>query len=672
MSGPILKPSGYLRLAAIKSINQSTMTAKIVFRNSISGTDDGQPTLAQLPMSYLSAGGGFIGGWIGEGTPVVVGQSEGGGHYFIVAFLARDPASQTTIKSSKLQIPNFIKGQLSIRANPNGGIDLNDSGITIGDPKNQMVFDVSRSLMLNSFDSSYSFTQGSRQIDGTIKRDKKPKRNFASSLRLTEPSYDDGLKVIGMDPIALTRTSSSGSATRNPARVEKRELYYEYEQDADTKSNDVELKNYGSNASPVNQYIISRRSGRADTLSLSLVSPNYLIETIRGTVVDLYGNILDINRSIIPIGKDTLSVSNIRSTTSESDTFKNIYEEIKRQERKSVAFHFELNARKETTGSGPPDVTDRSNYARSRSRFSLDIDKEGQIKLNVPASSETGNIPLLTRYENYSTVFPNSKTNDPDDLVFNDDYKDILVESFLNNAPIALQDDLGNIVGPIDRFSTSDLPLYIKHGTVYHDISKTCDSFQTGSNYIPVEYVTTTNIASGRVPLLTNIVSPTIITTGPNANAGGRSGSLNFDGSLEINIGANTVDRQSLWVDTQGGILANIGRDLNNGVSLGANLDGDLLIQVGGPTVPAETNRFQGASGFRSGTVDVRVYNENLELTILRIDKEGLTVTTPGRIVFSANQNMMFRSNSTIYFDAENIIANGRSILKDPGKGPIR
>jgi hypothetical protein len=672
MSGPILKPSGYLRLAAIKSINQSTMTAKIVFRNSISGTDDGQPTLAQLPMSYLSSGGGFIGGWIGEGTPVVVGQAEGGGHYFIVAFLARDPASQTTIKSSKLQIPTFIEGQLSIRANSDGGIDLNDNGITIGDPNNQMVFDINNSILLHSFDSSYSFTQGSRNIDGIIKRDKKPKRNVATSLRLTEPSYDKGLQSIGMDPIALTRTSSSGSATRNPARVEKRELYYEYEQDADTKSNDVELKNYGSNASPVNQYIISRRGGRADTLSLSLVSPNYLIETIRGTVVDLYGNILDINRSIIPIGKDTLSVSNIKSTTSESDTFKNIYEEIKRQERKSVAFHFELNARKETTGSGPPDVTDRSNYARARSRFSLDIDKEGQIKLNVPASSETGNIPLLTRYENYSTVFPNSKTNDPDDLVFNDDYKDILVESFLNNAPIALQDDLGNIVGPIDRFSTSDLPLYIKHGTVYHDISKTCDSFQTGSNYTPVEYVTTTNIASGRVPLLTNIVSPTIITTGPNANAGGRSGSLNFDGSLEINIGANTVDRQSLWVDTQGGILANIGRDLNNGVSLGANLDGDLLIQVGGPTVPAETNRFQGASGFRSGTVDVRVYNENLELTILRIDKEGLTVTTPGRIVFSANQNMMFRSNSTIYFDAENIIANGRSILKDPGKGPIR
>src|SRR5665213_848905 len=173
MSGPILKPSGYLRLAAIKSIDQNQMTAKIVFRNSISGTDDGQPTIAQLPMSYLSAGGGFIGGYIGAGTPVIVGQAEGGGHYFIVAFLARDPAAQTTIKSSKIQIPNLVEGQLSIRANSDGGIDLDDDGITIGDPKNQMVFDVNRSISINTFDSSYSFTQGSRQIDGTIKRDKK-------------------------------------------------------------------------------------------------------------------------------------------------------------------------------------------------------------------------------------------------------------------------------------------------------------------------------------------------------------------------------------------------------------------------------------------------------------------------------------------------------------------
>lgn len=679
MNGPIFKPAGFLRIATIVRVDPDLMTAYIVFRDSIIGSDDSLEFPAQLPIAYLSVGGGFIGGLVSPGTPVVVSQAEGTGNYFIVSFLAQDPSSRNVFSSTKINIPELIEGQLTIQANTNGSITLGDDGITLGEPRNALILDTTRKVLLNSFDYAYTITQGSREVLGVIRRDKKPSLNFAASLREEDPAYDDRLKIIGMDPLSDARNSNIGIANRNPARIEKREVVYEFEQFARVRSNDEELEFYRTGKFPDDSNITNRRETRTDVFSLSLVSPNYLIESVKGTVVDIYGNILDINRDIIPIGNKDVSVAKIKSTVNEQSTFKNAYEQIKRLERKSIAYHFELNARKEVSGSGPPDVSNQDDYARLRSRFFFDIDKEGQFKLNVPASSETGNIPLLTRYENFSTVNPNDASKDPNDTVFNEDYRDILIEPFLTNQSVSLVDDTGNTVGPIDRFSSQDSPQYIKHGTVYHDISKTLNTFQAGSDlYTPVEYETTSNLASGRITPFNSIISTTLITSGPKANVGGRSGSMNFDGSVEINIGANTVDRQSMWLDTQGGIIANVGRDLQN-ISLAANMDGQVLLQIGGKTVPSETNRFQGSNtGWIAGVLEVRVSNgvdvngANHEFAILRIDQEGITMTTPNRFIVSANGDMMLRSSGTMTLDAEHMVIQGRNVPKDPGKGDIR
>lgn len=673
MTSPIFKPSGLVRLATITRVDVATMTAYVSFRTDTALGNDGTTQVpAQLPIPYLSAGGGFIGGYPAEGTPVYVSQVEGTSTYAIVSFLARDPVARSTKSSTKLNIPDLVPGEIVIQANTDGSINLNADGIVIGKTDNLFNFDTTRNVILNNFDTYYYLGQASREINGVVLRDKQPAANYPSFLREFDTAYDDTLIMIGMDPIANTRDHNSGTAVRNPARVEKREVVYEYDESANVQSNDIELEFYKTGVLPNDSYIVDRRAGRADALSLSLVAPNYLLESIKGTVVDLYGNVIDLNRNIIPLGKDILSSFNIKSTVNEQNTFKNAYEQIKRQERKSLAYHFEINARKETNGSGPPNVNNTDNYARLRSRFFFDVDKEGQFKLNVPASSETGNIPLNTRYENYSTVSPNPKSNNPNDLVFNSLYKDVLAESFVNNQVIILKDDVNNTVGPIDRFSDKNSPTYIKHGTVYHNISQTCSTLLSGSFYTPVEYVTTTGLASGRVAPISNMISNTIITTGVNANAGGRSGSLNFDGSIEMNIGANTVDRQSLWIDTQGGVVANFGRDLR-GISFAANMDGELLVQVGGSTVPAETERFAGSNtGWLAGVVDVRVYNQYKELSIVRIDNEGVSVTTPGRIVYYAAGDILFRSSSKIELDAETLVLNGRQVVKDSAAGAIR
>jgi len=128
------------------------------------------------------------------------------------------------------------------------------------------------------------------------------------------------------------------------------------------------------------------------------------MEIVKGTAVDTFGNILDLNREALPIGKtEKLSLSDNPDKT-------DAFTRIRAQLRKAIGYHFELNARKGKDGASDsalsdiPDPLKYKNYSRERSRFTFDIDKEGQFKLNVPSSSETGNIPLLTRHENFSTL----------------------------------------------------------------------------------------------------------------------------------------------------------------------------------------------------------------------------------------------------------------------------
>jgi hypothetical protein len=700
MASPIHRPAGFLRVATITRVDPSTMTAYISFRSARAGisgvgTDGSTDTIAQLPISYLAAGGGFIGGLPSPGTPVVVSQAEGASHYFIVAFLARDPAAQVRTSSTQIKIPTLVDGEVTIQANTDGSINLDDDGITIGEPKNSLVLDTTRKISLNTFDYSYFVGQGGIEVHGEVRRDRMPKMKYPSSARLNDVDYDDNLKSIGMDPVSDARNSNIGIAIRNPARIEHHETLFEYEYDADVVSNDQELNFYKTGVFPPSKVTLNRRESRVDALSLSLVAPNYLMESIKGTVVDIFGNIVDINRNIIPIGTDQVaSASKIKSTASESVTFNNAYEQIKRLERKSLSYHFEMNARKETGGPGaPPDVNNNENYARLRSRFYLDIDKEGQIKLNVPASTETGNIGLLTRYENYSTVYPNTSSNDPNDMVFNTTYTDVLIEPFANTQVVNLVDDTGNPAGPINRFSSGSSNTRIMHGTAYHDISLTASTLQAATFYNPYPsaeatpspsgLIATTPLGLGAVqPLAAPIVASQVVVAGANANAGGRSGSLNFDGSLDINIGANTVDRQSLWLDTQGGIVANVGRDLNNGISMAMNLDGQMIIQIGGNTVPAESDtaagpgRFQGSNtGWMAGVLDIRVFTSNTsggsEMTVFRIDNGGIQVTTPGRFYLYSAEAMVIRSPN-LEIDADTLTLNGRQVLKEPGKGPFR
>jgi hypothetical protein len=389
----------------------------------------------------------------------------------------------------------------------------------------------------------------------------------------------------------------------------------------------------------------------------------------------------------LPVGLSADTTLRTNGTIATTDSKKS-YMNIRALERKSIAYHFEISSRKDpkptNQGTALSINDDNYNAKLQRSRFSFDVDKEGQFKLNVPSSSESGNVPLLVRPENYSTFGDTDSGNINQTWAVKSGQpvsQDIFVDSFAAPKLSASAADVGsdtdfahgsiqlidgtnnNDAGPPDRISqfVNKSPINIRHGTAYHDILRTCALHQDGRTIENYQLQTMEDpIDTSYIKDLSDLVSTKINVSGPNANAGGRSGSINLDGSLEMNIGANTVDRQSLWLDTAGGMVANIGRDRNNRSAM-VNFDGDVFIQVGGFGIAASDARFKNKDGSWIATMDLRVFAGGYA-HMFRVDSKGVTVMTPTVLNLYGAQGINIKSDGPIYIDSDKLYVNHREV----------
>ena len=622
------------------------------------------PTLqsVKLPVGWMGPRGQISCGYPQKGTNIFVTISQGNEWVFVSydqpdSISNYDSDGARRVSMSKLREGSWV----SLVENDIGIIVDPKAGVTQGGSTSFTQADSRLGIWSSRFDQEMHFTEAHREIAGTILRDLD-----ANSVRdvngssLTDHPYNISLKPIGLDPSSLP--SASASVTRNPALTENRKMFYEFVNSFGYTNDQTEERIYaGEDLSTPLPY--QRKKSRTDTMSLSLDQPNYLAEMIVGTVVDIFGNILDINRSVLPSGIiDSLSFR--KSTDDQNVAFANLREQL----RKSIAYHFEINARK--AGLDLPDYSDVSDYARDRSRFFFDIDKEGQFKMNVPASSETGNVPVLVRHENFSNLKGFIDKADRGQFLYNiTDNTDVQLEPHGKGVVslISNEQTLKNFAAPLSRLDGS----VIKLGTGFHEISEVLFLHKIDKPYSSSGNGGYENSLLNSVTPVTDVVSSELIVSGSGANAGGRSGTLSLDGMLSVSIGANTADRQSLWLDCAGGMVAAIGRDKFQR-SLAATLDGDVFMQVGGPTVN-DDSRFPSATlnnEARDGTIDIRVWNSGSFHTI-RIDPQGIKIHTPQGIDIVSEGAMRFKSvNSNIYFDAEGVYfypsdkATGRLVLR--------
>lgn len=627
------EPVGLLREATIVSYDETKKTIKVQLDNS--PVSKGNSTLIdiQAPFSLTFNNGLFVGTNPTKNTKIVIGQGSGNQYYY-VSSLSKDLS----------KVPEVKKDNLLIQSNDLTKISLDTkSNIIIGsDSKNISIN--SLDFYSNTIDNQYSFSQASMTIDGIVKRENKYKTNIADELKLKDNKYYLSNKSIGLD-FNISSNNLTETSSKNPPFIENRKLIYEFQESSKVENNLYESTLY-DNKKVQNDYSYpDRRKLRSNVLNLSQNNPNYLIEKISGTVVDIFGNVLDINRFPINLLGKSLNDQTINNKSE-------IFNDIKKIHKKGIAHHFEINTKKDEV----PDISITDNYSRDRSRFYFDVDKEGQFKLNVPSSSEHGNIPLLTRYENYSHV-SDEDNNNPNKLIFRDDNLDIVHDSF-NVGVISIKSD-GAEVTPIDRIKNQN----IKHGTAYHNILNTCLTHQSLDF---IDYQNDNTITLDNTFIYKDLVKSEIITSGINANAGGRSGNINLDGSLELNIGANTSDRQSIVLDTAGGIIGNIGRDRNNHSAV-LNMDGNVLIQIGGYGI-SNDSRFNGLqNGYLPGVLDIRVLRPGFQATLFRIDGNSVKVMSAGRIEIHSNSDLVLKSDSSMHIEAENLFMNGRMVLKESG-----
>lgn len=653
---------GLVKLASVVSVDTLKNTMEVRIESFAAGSNSGKATIP-LSQPYSSNNGILIGSIPSPGSTIVIQQGSGG-QWFFSSFFNR------SFDNSNLDSESF-----TIQSDANTFLKVNKKNqIVLGEKRKNITIQTSpNNNFYNAyFDNINVFTEGTRNITGVIKRDLKPNTNVPDSLKLHDVLYDNFLKPIGFDN-TLSPNKYKNTTLKNPPLIESRFLITEFPESSSILDDLAESDNYGvENIKPLNYKSPNRRLNKTDTLGLSLTNPNYLIESVKGTVVDYFGNILDLNRYPLPIGQGKFTIKS--EDDSKTDSKKDKYLNLRALHRRGLAYHFELNARKDFLIDGQlkvPSINDNYDYSRTRSRFFINIDKEGQFKVNIPASSESGNIPLLTRYESFSYISDEDSGN-PNKVIKRDDNLDILHDSFAADSYDIFSDEADKIKGCINiEYTDNKVNIVdritknvIKHGTAYHDISNILYSFKKADFYDiqlhPDKIIDTTNF------LFTGEFVSKTITVGK--NAGGRSGQFSTDGFIELNIGANTIDRQSLWADLAGGIVAQVGRDRNNNSFVGS-FDGDMLIQIGGFGITSD-GRFQELNNtFRGGKIDIRVLNSGFQETIVRIENGGVTIMTPGELKLYSAGDMQIKSDATMSLLAEELYIQDRLMNKGTDQG---
>lgn len=320
--------------------------------------------------------------------------------------------------------PDMTEGKVVIRGNRGGELTLNELGDVISTTANGgglfLKRNDARTAMTLAAEDIVEYSNGFKLFSGPVRRMSGIERNIFSRPDLSQiplfadPSYPCKTIPLGFFTGNRPLRRSYNRRKRNPEISEYRMIINEFSTDYMFTGFDDEVARVKGNLSLYQQSeTFDRNREPGNTLHLA---EHELIEIIGGNVVDINGNILDINYRPLNYGGENGSVP--------TNSIEINYDRAKRISRRGIGYHFQLAT---NTSSTDP--------SSNVTNFVYDIDKEGVIKLNIPASSNTGNIPFPSKanytaegdsvavtYENNSTIEPVPVTlrNEHGEIVFPD------------------------------------------------------------------------------------------------------------------------------------------------------------------------------------------------------------------------------------------------------------
>lgn len=280
--------------------------------------------------------------------------------------------------SGTLSYPKTLSGgdvYISAHTGPKVWLKSNDSAHISSSNGNGIFLipgpNVSHNLFLLSNNHSVEGS-GGRLSWGRVKRSQENIGWSTIGSFNTDILRDNKLRDIGFwfgDRVSLL---SNNVLKRNPSLSEYKLVINEFSTEFGMSGLDREIQKN------INEYLAIKKDPTKtrhmeSTNSLALAEGE-LIEIIGGNMVDICGHILDINYNPLYYSP--------KYPTVDSDLK---IEEAIRKSRRGIGYHFKLSTNHKSDDS-----------SMSLRDFIFDIDKEGVLKVNIPKSSSTGNIPYIT------------------------------------------------------------------------------------------------------------------------------------------------------------------------------------------------------------------------------------------------------------------------------------
>ena len=412
-----------------------------------------------------------------------------------------------------------------------------------------------------------------------------------------------------------------GSKPRNIPICEYRQVINEFPRSAGFDGFDKEWnKTESEDALKVLREKSARIALKNDDKNVLELGKGQLIEVIAGNMVDRFGRTLDINYM-------SLSYGGPRGVVPRKDKKKK-FEEAKRVTRRGIGYHFQLSTNTEKD-EGKVDSSD----------FKFCIDKEGLIKLNIPKSSDTGNIPYLSSI--------NLSRNDGSVVEEGDR---VSVDTYIGKSekiPVTLRDADGKVVYPdvVDSKKT-DRPTGIRYSNEW-------GYFPGEADYVRVNPTKHHNMYAAAEMLFANLISSISIPPfSVDTDTGITNGNLGLPFCFELDSDAATIDptdgtKQKITKFASAVVVSRESPAMNSGggtVVCGTSVEKDERLGVIGGVNHALGNNFQ-ISG--SDEISVKVS-----------DSSRKTISAGGK---SANINLEGSLEMSVGSDS----ADSKSIVLD-------